>query len=122
MKTAFERLVSEGKLELAELLYPKTLYVSRNRRLILDEPSFTVTAHCLDEMIHPTLNRGLTPREAARLQSFPDWYQFRGPYVKFHGDPEQDQYEQIGDAIPPLLGYALGLQIAETLKNCCSDV
>ena len=68
-------------------------------------------------MLHPYLDRALTPREAARLQSFPDWYQFQGPYVKFHSDPEQDQYEQIGDAIPPLLAYALGKEVVKTLSD-----
>lgn len=117
MKKAYERLVSEGKEDFAKENFPKKLYAARNRRLVPDEPSFTVTSHCLDEMIHPTLDRALTPREAARLQSFPDWYQFKGPYVKFHSDPEQDQYEQIGDAIPPLLGYALGNEVVNTLIN-----
>lgn len=115
MKKAYERLVSEGKEEFAKQNYPKKLYAARNRRLVLSEPSFTVTSHCLDEMIHPVLDRDLTPREAARLQSFPDWYIFEGPYVKFHSDPEQDQYEQIGDAIPPLLGKVLGEEIIKTL-------
>ena len=86
MKKAYERLVSEGKEEFAKQNYPKKLYAARNRRLVLSEPSFTVTSHCLDEMIHPVLDRALTPREAARLQSFPDWYIFEGPYVKFHSD------------------------------------
>ena len=117
MKTASERLIREGNEEVVERCFPKTIYASRNRRLILSEPSFTVTSHCLDEMIHPVSNRGLTPREAARLQSFPDWYQFQGPYVKFHSDPEQDQYEQIGDAIPPLLAFALGVEVSKTLSN-----
>ena len=117
MKKAYERLIVEGQEEFAKENFPNKLYAARNRRLVLTEPSFTVTSHCLDEMIHPTLNRALTPREAARLQSFPDWYQFRGPFVKFHSDPEQDQYEQIGDAIPPLLGYALGKEIVITLNN-----
>jgi DNA (cytosine-5)-methyltransferase 1 len=117
MKTAAERLIAEGREDLRNLYFPKKLYGARNRRLRLDQPSFTVTSHCLDEMIHPLLNRGLTPREAARLQSFPDWYQFEGPYVKFHSDPEQDRYEQIGDAIPPLLAYALGIQVKKTLDN-----
>jgi len=117
MKTASERLIHEGNKDIVERCFPKTLYASRNRRLLLSEPSFTVTSHCLDEMIHPVSNRGLTPREAARLQSFPDWYQFQGPYVKFHSDPEQDQYEQIGDAIPPLLAYALGVEISKTLSK-----
>jgi DNA (cytosine-5)-methyltransferase 1 len=117
MKKAYERLVEEGREEFAKENFPKKLYAARNRRLVLNEPSFTVTSHCLDEMIHPILDRALTPREAARLQSFPDWYQFKGPYVKFHSDPEQDQYEQIGDAIPPLLGLALGKEVIKTL-NC----
>ncbi len=96
-------------------VFPKTLYGSRNRRLREEDLSFTVTSHCLDELLHPTENRAITPREAARLQSFPDWYQFAGPYVQFHGDREQDRYEQIGDAIPPLLAYAMGRQFVESL-------
>lgn len=116
MKTASERLRKIGKQDEVEAYFPHKLYAARNRRLKLDEPSFTVTSHCLDEMIHPTANRGLSPREAARLQSFPDWYVFEGPYVSFHSDPEQDQYEQIGDAIPPLLAYALGQEIVKTLS------
>ena len=96
-------------------VFPNTIYGSRNRRLREKERSFTVTSHCLDELLHPTLNRAITPREAARLQSFPDWYQFAGPYVQFHGDREQDRYEQIGDAIPPLLANAIAKQFVECL-------
>lgn len=121
MKKAYERLVEEGKEDFAKENFPKKLYAARNRRLVPGEPSFTVTSHCLDEMIHPVLDRALTPREAARLQSFPDWYQFKGPYVKFHSDPEQDQYEQIGDAIPPLLGLALGREVVKTLNSIESE-
>ena len=117
MKTAYERLVAEGKYELVNECFPKKIYGARNRRLKLDEPSFTVTSHCLDEMVHPVQNRGLTPREAARLQSFPDWYVFQGDYVQFHGDPEEDRYEQIGDAIPPLLAKALGDSLVSALSN-----
>ena len=117
MKRAYERLLSEGKQQFADSVFPKKLYAARNRRLLLDAPSFTVTSHCLDEMLHPVLHRALTPREVARLQTFPDWYQFEGPYVKFHSDPEQDRYEQIGDAIPPLLGYVLGKEVVYTLDS-----
>ncbi len=124
MKAEYERLSREGMLDeqipgFPQFTYadvfPKTLYGSRNRRLRESDPSFTVTSHCLDELLHPTQNRAITPREAARLQSFPDWYQFAGPYVQFHGDKEQDRYEQIGDAIPPLLAYAMAKQFAECL-------
>ena len=49
--------------------------------------------------IHPTQARGLTPREAARVQSYPDDYFFRGAYTK--------TYMQIGNSVPPLLGRAI---------------
>lgn len=116
MRSAFNRLSEEGKIDEYRHLFPKTIYGSRNRRLLNDEPSFTVTSHCLDEILHPTLNRAITPREAARLQSFPDWYQFAGPYVQFHGAKEQDKYEQIGDAIPPLLAFALAKELIKAIK------
>lgn len=126
MKLEYQKLSESGMLDekvpgFPEFTYrdifPKTLYGSRNRRLKLSDPSFTVTSHCLDELLHPTENRAITPREAARLQSFPDWYQFAGPYVQFHGDKEQDRYEQIGDAIPPLLANAMGNQFVECLPK-----
>ena len=117
MKTAYERLIRDGEVEKAKKYFPKKIYGARNRRLLLDSPSFTVTSHCLDEMIHPVLDRGLSPREAARLQSFPDWYDFKGPYVEFHGSFIQDQYEQIGDAIPPLLAYAIARELVNSLNH-----
>jgi len=117
MRSAFERLTAEGVIDKYRHLFPNTIYGSRNRRLIADEPSFTITSHCLDETLHPTLNRAISPREAARLQSFPDWYQFAGPYVQFHGAKEQDKYEQIGDAIPPLMALALAKQIIKALDK-----
>lgn len=117
MKATFERLTESGEIQKYRDLFPNTIYGSRNRRLLWDEPSFTVTSHCLDEILHPTLNRAITPREAARLQSFPDWYQFAGPYVQFHGDKEQDKYEQIGDAIPPLLACAMARQFVKCLSD-----
>lgn len=107
MQTAVDRLLAEGKESLVKEVFPRKIYGSRNRRLKPDEPSFTVTSHCLDEMIHPFYDRQPTPREVARLQAFPDWYYINGPYVKFHSDPEQDKYEQIGDAIPVLMAKAL---------------
>jgi DNA (cytosine-5)-methyltransferase 1 len=117
MKKAAERLINEGNEDLVKEYFPKKLYAARNRRLKEGEPSFTVTSHCLDEMVHPHSNRGLTPRETARLQSFPDWYVFEGEYVKFHSDPLQDKYEQCGDAIPVLLVRALALNLKEALDQ-----
>jgi DNA (cytosine-5)-methyltransferase 1 len=104
-RTAGRRLELSG--DSRRELFPSTLYGARNRRLNLNETAFTVTSHCLDEFIHPNQDRALTPREVARLQSFPDWYQFRGPLVRFHSHIDQDLYEQIGDAVPPLLSFAI---------------
>ena len=114
LKSLFDRYTGEEREKLqAERVLPKKLFIKRNYRLKLDEPSPTVTSHCLDEFVHPLYDRALTVRECARLQSFPDSYDFvGGPYIVPHIDRTvQDKYEQIGDAVPPLLAYAWGEQI-----------
>ena len=58
--------------------------------------------------IHPTLPRVISVREAARLHSFPDWFRLHG--TKWHG------FRQIGNAVPPLLGRAVALEIARALS------
>ena len=116
MQSAVDRLIAEGKEDLVKEVFPNKIYSSRNRRLKSNEPSYTVTSHCLDEMIHPDLDRQPTPREVARLQAFPDWYFINGPYVKFHSDPLQDKYEQVGDAIPVLMAKALAKSMRVAIK------
>ena len=67
-----------------------------------DKVCKTITAHMkfdCNMYIHPFQARGLTPREAARVQSYPDDYFFRGSYTK--------TYMQIGNSVPPLLGRAI---------------
>lgn len=59
--------------------------------------------------IHPTQNRTLTPREAARIQSFPDWFKF--PVARPH------QFRVIGNAVPPLVGEAVGNAVKAFLKK-----
>jgi len=119
LKDLFDRYTGEEREALqAERILPKKMFIKRNYRLISGEPSPTVTSHCLDEFVHPNHNRALTVRECARLQSFPDSYDFcGGPYLVPHIDrTTQDKYEQIGDAVPPLLAYAWGKKIAEILE------
>ena len=65
------------------------------RRLREDEPSVVIGNYRKNMLIHPTQDRGLSVREAARLQSFPDWYEFTGS-IGF-------QQQQVGNAVPPLL-------------------
>lgn len=74
------------------------LFKDKYFKLIENEPSRTITAHMKMDChshIHPTQTRSLTPREAARVQSFPDDYLFLGAYLK--------TYMQIGNAVPPLM-------------------
>lgn len=78
-------------------------------RLDKDEPAVTITVNFVhpasNRCIHPTLDRALTPREGARLQSFDDDFKFFGN--------RSEITKQIGNAVPPLLGKVL----AEIVKN-----
>ncbi|MEQ1768475.1 MAG: DNA cytosine methyltransferase [Devosia sp.] len=83
-----------------------------------DLPSPTITT-LPDDILHYSEPRILTVRESARLQSFPDWFVFRGKYTtggsrRVHECP---RYTQVGNAVPPLLGRALGLAISQTLDK-----
>lgn len=70
-----------------------------------------------DDYVHYCEPRILTVREYARIQSFPDWYEFKGKYTT--GGPrrkiEVPRYSQIGNAIPPLFGELAGLVLGEII-------
>lgn len=95
---------------------PGIPFLQRGQRLHPDRPSPTLTAHCGEELVSPWANRVLTIREAARLQSFPDSYQFHGPLTAANDSDELSMYRQVGNALPPLLAYRLGLALKEVLR------
>ncbi|MEO7490346.1 MAG: DNA cytosine methyltransferase [Ferruginibacter sp.] len=74
-------------------------------RLIADEPSVVIGNYRKNMLIHPTEDRGLSVREAARIQSFPDNFHFHGS-IGF-------QQQQVGNSVPPLLAKALFKKIIE---------
>ena len=83
------------------------------RRLAWDEPSLTLTcapAQKQTERCHPEETRPLTVREYARIQTFPDSWEFTGPITA--------QYKQIGNAVPVNLAYAL----ERSLINLFNDI
>lgn len=79
-------------------------------KLVADRPCRTITAHLRMDChshIHPYQIRSLTPREAARVQSFPDDYLFLGAYLK--------TYMQIGNAVPPMMARGIASVIKKYL-------
>jgi DNA (cytosine-5)-methyltransferase 1 len=119
VKNLFDRFTDdEREILQARGVLPRKIFYNRYYRLVPQSVAPTVTSHCLDEFVHPEYDRALTVRECARLQSFPDKYIFSGPYGSPHNIRDvQDKYEQIGDAVPPLLAYAWGNQIEQILEE-----
>lgn len=94
-----------------EFPYDTTSFKDRYTRQHRDRPCSTIVAHLSKDglmFIHPTQNRSLTPREAARVQTFPDWFVF--PEARTHS------FRVIGNAVPPLIGEAVGDAILRFLR------
>ena len=88
--------------------YKKRAQIFKDKyfKLEANKISKTITSHMkfdCNMYIHPTQARGLTPREAARIQSFPDDYFFVGT--------KSQCYSQIGNAVPPLLSHYICLAL-----------
>lgn len=79
------------------------------KRLMASQPSVVISNYRKSMLIHPYQDRGLSVREAARLQSFPDDFYFEGPISHIQ--------QQIGNAVPPLLAKAVFEQIIKISRN-----
>lgn len=79
------------------------------KRLNPEQPSVVIANYRKNMLIHPFENRGLSVREAARIQSFPDVFNFKGTITS--------QQQQIGNAVPPLLAKAIFTQIIKLTKE-----
>ena len=78
-------------------------------RLNYNQPSGTVVNVRKSMWVHPVLDRAISVREAARLQTFPDKFVFRGTKDK--------QYQQVGNAVPPILAKAIAKKLASQLSK-----
>lgn len=92
--------------------YRSDIFTDKYKRLSWNEISRSITAHIAKDgywYIHPAQHRTLSIREAARVQTFPDWFRFAGqPTLRL---------KQIGNAVPPLLGEAVGRQLVAALST-----
>jgi len=94
-------------------LQPSSGYHNSYSRLQSDAPAVAITSNMSKpssaRCIHPFQDRGLTPREGARLQTFPDEYRFNGGLVS--------RRQQIGNAVPPYLAEALGYYLKKAVYD-----
>ena len=99
--------------DVPEELWPnnrKNRHSSAYKRLDPKTQSCTIdTGNAHSNYFHPIFHRIPTIRESARLQSFPDYFEFQGP--------RGSKYRQIGNAVPPLLAKAIANAIMKVLNN-----
>jgi DNA (cytosine-5)-methyltransferase 1 len=98
--------------EVFEFPYGRHCFKDRYTRQHRNQPCSTIVAHLAKDglmFIHPVQNRTLTPREAARIQTFPDWFRF--PKARTHA------FRLIGNAVPPLIAEAIGNAITQFLLH-----
>jgi DNA (cytosine-5)-methyltransferase 1 len=107
------KLIKEGgklpPIEDLPIHLRRTNFGNSYKRLHRNEPSLTVVPGNNAFSIHPTLNRSLTPREAARIQTFPDTHIFKGD--------RRMQCILVGNAVPPLLAEIIGKEIIKHFNN-----
>jgi len=105
-ETAKGFIAREPGLAKKLIKYKMDTFEDKYRKQKRNAPCTTVFAHLEKDgnrFIHPVQKRTITPREAARIQSFPDDFVFKGPFSK--------KFRQIGNAVPPLMAYNIGIAV-----------
>jgi DNA (cytosine-5)-methyltransferase 1 len=120
---AFHRNRTRGNVETLS----DKIYHQNHRRLNPDVPCKTITASFYSSFLHPYQHRNLTVREAARIQGFPDKFIFLGKRTTLSKkllekkgifeDMHLDQFNQVGNAVSPIVAEYLGLQIINKLNG-----
>jgi DNA (cytosine-5)-methyltransferase 1 len=111
---------AEGRLNTTISEDIRALYGLRKRALRVldpDRPAPTITS-LPDDLLHYREPRALTVRENARLQSFPDWFSFKGKYTTggHLRRKEVPRFTQVANAVPPLVARAIGEMLVELLR------
>jgi DNA (cytosine-5)-methyltransferase 1 len=109
-ETAGDYMKRNPKMAKKLIKYTMNSFKDKYRKQRWNEPSTTIFAHLEKDgnrFIHPRQARTITPREAARLQSFPDDRVFCGPISK--------KFKQIGNAVPPLMGNNIAKNVYEII-------
>ncbi|ELZ41849.1 DNA cytosine methyltransferase [Halorubrum tebenquichense] len=107
--------ISDGgnRTEIPDELQPSSGYHNSYSRLDSEEPAVAITSNMSKpssaRCVHPFQDRGLTPREGARLQTFPDSYRFEGRLGAVR--------KQIGNAVPPYLAEAVGYYLKQSVYS-----
>lgn len=103
--------------DLPQRLRPKGYFKNTYARLLPNQPSPTITRNfgtpSSSRCVHPFQNRALSTREGARLQGFPDDYQFYGS--------KTSKNLQIGNAVPPIFGEVIATQIIQSIAPASND-
>lgn len=109
------KMINEGQTmkDLPEQYRTKSVHSGAYGRMEGNSPAYTLTTRLntpsVGRITHPKQHRTITPREAARIQSFPDRYKFLGDITSLG--------MQIGNAVPPLLSESIGKHIIEILND-----
>lgn len=108
-------MIKQGQTmkDLPEHMKTKSVHSGAYGRMEESKPAYTLTTRLntpsVGRITHPTQHRTITPREAARIQSFPDNFRFIGDITSIG--------MQIGNAVPPILAEKIGLNIIKYLQN-----